>query len=417
MKPQISIYVLIIGLIIIYIQCSDKQNELVNRNIESDGQFENIEIDISKAKEIFLEEIFDSISFVPLDRTDKFIRSDPDLLRIYKNKLFYLDVKSNRESAISVFDKRSGKNLYVIESQFDVPNAIESIRCFDILQDTLYVLNKEKLSVFQIGSDNMAVRALPDIELGEWYTHFAVTRKGFVCFNQMLPYALYFKDRKGVNVSTELPFLNNYPTFQADNFPHFFRSTTSNDLAFFFRFNPEIYRIPFIDNVVDSFLKFDFGPYEIEKSKLTEMTAMDVNDYLNVKNTYCNTDGMFCSFSQFFICEDYYFASFKVAGIFYICLIEKKTGRHRLFKGQIDDISKYWFLNSTNRTLSIKGVDGNNLIYVLDAEYVAEIAKNYKPYDADILSNWNVIKSKITSTSNPIVVYFQLSSKLFSEER
>lgn len=386
-----------------FIQCKNEE-EYVNTAITK------IEFIPSKVHDINIEQIFDSIRFLPLKYESDFVATRPEEITLYHNKLFYLTSKSGDQSSLFMFNNQTGQLIDKIISNPEGQDPVHFIRYFDALNDTVFLLNNDHLSKFTIIDNERFNRVLPDINLTEWYTHIVVNQEGYICFNQSHPYALYFRNHDGVLRSEKMSFLNKYPTFQPDNFQHF-RRLNDNTIAFHFRYNPNIYRIK-EEKRVETLLQFDFNEFIIDSSTLNTMATGSMSNFSEMKDKFCNKNGMFCSFYRFFELGTYYYISFKVNNSYYIVFTDKRSGKSKIFNGQVDDITDFRFLGYFNKTLDFITNYENALIAVLDSEYLSEIIETDNPISSPIINNFENVKHQINNLSNPVIVFFYLKKNL-----
>ena len=137
-----------------------------------------------------------------------------------------------------------------------------------------------------------------------------------------------------------------------------------------------------------------------------------MSNFLEMKNKLCNKNGMFCSFYRFFDLDNYYYISFKVNNSYYIVFTDKRSGKSKIFNGQVDDITDFRFLGYFNKTLDFITNYENALIAVLDSEYLSEIIKTDNLISSPINNNFEKVKHQINNLSNPVIVFFYLKKNL-----
>ncbi|WP_235291551.1 6-bladed beta-propeller [Portibacter lacus] len=385
----ISNFILVFMLSILLVACnSDKNQSEVTNNLAHAEV-----VNYNEPEDFIMSEHIDSITFVPLKAPYTFGWVS-ERIKITDQHIYFLYTPYPDACYLIICD-RKGNFVHQIVSESNDQQNIVTISDIEILNDTLYVLHDDKISVYNTFDFSKIGES---IFLQDRYQEFEKTAFGFLCYNAAQ--GLHKYDNKGIFLSAD-PLLDNYPSNILDLLYHFSDIINSENFYFYFGYNPSLYIVENRSGKLINKITNDVGKYNITENELNSIIQAGP-DVGAVKNNICRTLHKMCYMNNVYDLSQKIIHVSRFNNRTHFLSYDKKTREPTLYDKVINDtglpfLTEYeYFYNF--------GSYKNEIIGVIDPEYINMQLEDIS--DQKIPSNWDKVADQINEFSNPVVVLY-----------
>lgn len=351
-------------------------------------------INLDKSNSLFITKLFSEINFVALESKNNNLGIIPDRVKIVNDQIFYL--YNGGSTSILTIHTLDGKLVNEVIRNTEDIYPIYSISDFGVYQDTLFILNSEKIARFSISNWN---RIIPDLNMPEYYSAMEIKFGSLYCFSQILSPCVKNISLEGF-INSEYISMDSIPMVKPDRFPHFTNTFDNEKLYFYHRYQPNVYEIS-PDNVLLKY-KFQLGEYNLSSDDKFKIINGG-KDQNKISNMFCNDLGMFCSFYSLNDFKNLLIFSFKVNKTSYYTWFNKNTNKSITYN-KVQNDSGFPFLTNPFNAIEIVGSYNDKIIFLIEPDQI-NIENKISP---NIKSNWNLVKDSIDSNSGPILAFLTL---------
>jgi hypothetical protein len=396
MRRPNKVLVYIFGLF--FISCCFLYCRIENSNNKNENSNATISITVSENSNPFdVKAWIKHIRFVPLQMQKIRIGARPDKFKIQKDRILYSYVSSS----VSVLNSYSLTGLPITQyiAHQDDANRIENINDFQLVGDTLMLLQADRISFF---NSDVPVKLKQDLLLSQYYNAFFIQQNQFILYSSMTEYALDFLGLDGQSLKQEIS-QKEIPRLRGSRFPHFTENLSSG-FHFYNRYYPRIYY--FDDkNQLAQIVTLELGKNALKEDELQSILNAG-DESLKLDRKFCNEEGRFCAFLNIVsLPKERLFICFKMNGNTYYGMADPKNKKGDWGNGVNNNSGIPFLVNSFNG-LEIVGGYGNNIVICINVEQIERTQSSHVKPNID--SNWDQIKNQISDSTEVVLAFLEL---------
>lgn len=374
-----------------------------DKESKSKNKITNYTIDLNDNTKWDLLEHIDSIAFIPL-QSEEIFYPIPGRIRYNDKYIGYLIQEDPSNTELIIFDWE-GNHINNFTTIYDSKDGLSTINDFALYRDTVYILNDDKISKYNIYDS----KSPHNYYLDDIYTSFTRTIDGFILYNSTSPFLYQQITESGTRIadyiSTAL-----IPDNYTDYFNHFSNIYDSNDKFLFSNLSSQLYKLDWDQNKVVKDHYINIQDVIIDNETLTNLRMQGKEGSHKLENIILSGEHFF-KYDNIMDLKEYRLYITKLHGKIYYFILNKINNSINTFSG-VKNNTGFFFLHNSAGYLPIYGsvnMQHNDYILLL---INSEDIHHYKDYLQDmkigVKSNWEQMKNKVTDSYNPIMVLLKL---------